>query len=159
MTSVYFACGFQQGMQLHVIAAFQLCPIHAALSAPCGQTVSPATHHALQLELGGGGGRCWCFRFPEHLPLSHHLMVPYCCPDSEPHVGFSSTALLFQEQATWGVHESPPPPPPRPGRLPMDVIKGGFRKRLLAAAGPRPCCLTADGRQDSSSTTLHQRQI
>lgn len=58
----------------------------------------------------GVGGRCWCFRFPEHLPLSHHLMVPYCCPDSEPHMGFSNTTLLFQEQATWGVHESPRPP-------------------------------------------------
>lgn len=156
MTSVYFACRFQQIMQLHSIAAFQLCPIHAALSAPCGQTVSPATHHALQLELGGGEGDAGV---SASLSISPFLIISWCLIAAltvSPMWAFPAPSCYFKSTRHG---ESMSHPPLRPGRLPMDVIKGGFRKRLLAAAGPRPCCLTADGRQDSSSTTLHQRQI
>lgn len=112
MTSVYFACRFQQGMQLHVIAAFQLCPIHAALSAPCGQTVSPATHHALQLELGGRGGDAGV---SASLSISPFLIISWCLIAAltvSPTWAFPAPPCYFKSRRH-GESMSHPPPPAR----------------------------------------------
>lgn len=112
----------------------------------------------------GCGGRCCCFWPQESFPLSYHPMMPYCCCDSEPYMGLKDNSFpelpsYFKNRRSGGVHELPPPISPQPGCLPMSVTSVGFRERLLAVAGSRPCCVAPDGKQDSSNITLHNRQI
>lgn len=116
--------------------------------------------HTTSYNCNGGGGGAGASSCSECFPLSHYPMMLYCCLDSEPHMGlkdnsFSALPCNFKSRKC-GASMSMSHPP---GCLPIDVTIVGFRERLPATAVPRPCCVAPDGRQDSWSITLHQRQI